>query len=130
MKRLSSLLFIVTFLAGCQPKPALHPGSISSLDSYAYDILLIEQDTLNNAKAEFAAGKLPAAAKDPLNAAITQYNLTEAAWRSYHSGGAGETVLQKAVAALVAAMGDLERAINPNYKVNPITMWEHDWRLA
>src|SRR5438132_13501491 len=70
--RLYLKLFAVGLLAfatvGCHKKVvATHPGAISNLDSYAYDILLVEQDALNDAVAKYKAGQLPMGTKDVLN---------------------------------------------------------------
>jgi len=79
------ILSLCLALAGCAKTVAVHPGAISNLDSYAYDLLIVEQDSINTAKAQYQAGQLPASAKTALNAAIDQYNITEATWQSYHA---------------------------------------------
>lgn len=111
MKKLCVLLSLV-LMAGCQKTVTVHPGAISNFDSYAYDILLVEQDAINTARAEFTAGQLPAAARDPLNAAIDQYNAAQTVWQSYHATGQGQSALQNALTALVAAVGELQKLMN------------------
>jgi N-methylhydantoinase B/oxoprolinase/acetone carboxylase alpha subunit len=104
---------LVMLMAGCTKNPvAVHPGSISNFDSYAYDILLVEQDAITTARAQYVAGQLPAAAKPILNNAIAQYNATQAAWQSYHASGAGQSTLQQALDGLVALVGALQQALN------------------
>lgn len=111
MKFLVPLLLCLT-LAGCAKKVPVHPGSISNLDSYSYDILLVEQDVLNNAKTAFQAGQIPASAKDSINAAIRQFDVALGAWQGYHSGLTKDTTaLQNAVDALVGAVSALEQAL-------------------
>jgi hypothetical protein len=73
--------------------------------------LLADQDVINAAKAQFAAGNLPSAAKTPLNQAISAYNIAESAWQGYHSAGGDSTALQQALDALVAAVGALQQVL-------------------
>jgi len=113
--KLVPILLIVALL-GCAKKVQVHPGAISNLDSYAYDILLVEQDAINTAKAQFQAGQLPPAAKEPINYAIQQYNVTQGAWQAYHAGGGDATKLQQALNALVGAVGELQKIIAPSKK--------------
>lgn len=114
MKQLWCLIVVAAMLLGmgCAKKAvSVHPGAISDYDSYAYDILLVEQSAINEARAQYQAGNLPAAAKDPLNTAITQYNLAEAGWKAYHGTGGDSTALQQAIDALVGAVGILQKAL-------------------
>ena len=117
MTKLSALLSCLALIAllytGCAKKVvAVHPGAISNYDSYAYDILTVEQGAINTAKAAFMAGTLPADAKDKLNAAIVQYNLTLAAWQGYHAAGGDSTALQQAIATLVSSVGALQAILH------------------
>lgn len=108
------LYFLVITSTGCglfKQKVPVHPGAVSNLDSYAYDILLVEQSTLNSAVASFKAGTLPPNAKDPLNGAIQQYNTAQGAWQAYHAGGGNGTVLQQALDALIGAVGQLQKSL-------------------
>lgn len=107
------LLFALMFCIGCPSGgPAVHPGSVSNVDSWAYDILTVEQDAINQARTDFKAGNLPASAKEPLNTAIAQYNVALAAWQSYHAGLTTDaTALQNSVNALVGAFGEVQKLI-------------------
>ncbi len=107
-----TLAFIVVGQSGCLKKLAIHPGSISSLDSYAYDLLLVEQDSINQARALYLSNSLPATAKVPLNDAIKQYNVTLAAWSAYHATTQGADKLQQALDSLVAAVGEVQKILN------------------
>jgi len=112
MKIYTALVFIV-LMAGCTKNPiAVHPGSISNFDSYAYDILIVEQDAITQARTQYVAGQLPESAKTVLNNAITQYNATETAWQAYHANGAGQSTLQQALDGLVALVGALQQILN------------------
>lgn len=111
MKKLCALLSLVVML-GCQKTVTVHPGAISNFDSYSYDILLVEQDAINTARAQFVSGQLPAAARESLNVAIDQYNAAENVWQTYHSTGQGQSALQQALTALVSAVGELQKLLN------------------
>jgi hypothetical protein len=114
------LVFSVVGTTGCAKKVVIHPGSISNLDSYAFDLLLVEQATLTQAKLQWASGQLPASIKGPLNIAIDQYNVTENAWQTYHgTGGSNEGALQQALTTLVTVMGDLAKLL-PNSGLKPV----------
>ena len=113
MKKLLSIVLIPLLFSGCAKKVvAVHPGAISNYDSYAYDILTVEQGAINTAKAAFTAGTLPPDAKDKLNAAIVQYNLTLAAWQGYHAAGGDSTALQQAITTLVSTVGALQAVLH------------------
>ena len=103
------LIALLIVLTGCAKHIPIHPGSISNLDSYAYDSLLIEQDIINGAKAQFASGAVNSADfKHVLNIAITQYNVAEEQWQLYHKSGANAAALQQALDALVLAVGQVQ----------------------
>lgn len=115
------LLVLCLLFTGCN-KTAVptHPGAISNVDSYAYDVLLVEQDVINTARADYMAGKLPPAAKDLLNAAIAQYNVAQSAWQSYHASGGDATALQTAINALIGAVGGLQQALGKTPTTVPV----------
>jgi len=109
LKKLITMLSLVVIMGslGCGKKVAIHPGAISNLDSYSYDVLLTEQDVLIAAKADVLAGTLNA--KDQVNTAIAQYNTTQGLWQVYHANGQGADALTQAVAALVTLLGDIQK---------------------
>lgn len=103
---------IIAAADGCAKKVGVHPGSISNLDSYAYDLLLVEQDVLNQAKASYAAGSLPESAVPVFNKAVAQYNVAQSAWHAYHDQhAANDSALSDALNALVGAVGELQRTL-------------------
>jgi hypothetical protein len=116
MKKVFSFLLIAVMAVtiGCGPKKsvAVHPGAISKLDSYAYDLLLVEQDAIKSVQASFAQGALPPSSKEAINAAVAQYNVAEAAWQSYHAGLSKDTtILQNALDGLVGGVGALQQQL-------------------
>ncbi len=70
---------------GCGPKHVVHPGAVDNFDSNVYDTLTIAQGVLDQAKTEFAQGKLPATAKTVINDAGGAYNLLRDAWLGYRA---------------------------------------------
>src|SRR6266568_9100127 len=114
--RFSIIALLLIASVGCAKlglqKATIHPGAISNLDSYAYDILIVEQDAIGTAKAQYDSSQLPPSAKPALNAAIDQYNIAIAAWKIYHASGQGQPALQQALDALIAAVGALEQALH------------------
>lgn len=125
MKRIT-LAFVLFALVGCQKKISIHPGAVSNLDSYAFDLLLVEQDVLAQARVDYLNGRLPEAARPAFNAAASQYNITQAAWQAYHSGhAANDTVLQDALNALVAAVGQLQQVLGKKpVPIGVLVIWQ------
>lgn len=121
MKTLLMLALLLSSVGCAKKTVTVHPGAISNLDSYAYDVLLVEQDTINQAKTSFEAGQLPASAKDPLNYAAKQYTVTLAAWNAYHAGGSNASVLQNAISVLVAAVGELMKQMPNKNVLKPVS---------
>lgn len=123
---------LLSALLGCAKSVTVHPGATSSLDSYGYDVLLVEQAVLNQARANYLAGSLPAQAKAPLNAAIRQFNVTQAAWQAYHANGEGAPALQQALTTLISVVAELQRVLGQAVKpAPPITgALVPTWRFA
>ncbi len=95
-------------LMGCSAKKPLHPGAVSNVDSYSYDVLLISQTIIGQARADYLAQNLPASSKDVLNKAIDSYNVAESSWQSYHAGTSKDsTALEQAIQALSGAVAAL-----------------------
>lgn len=131
MKRTALVLSLLLLVTGCAKKVAVHPGAISNLDSYSYDILIVEQEVLTTARAQFTAGTLPPSAKPFLKNAITQYNVAESAWHAYHSEhSANATALQDAINALVAAVSQLQQQLGKTPAAVPqafLKGWSPAW---
>src|SRR5689334_3115546 len=78
-----SLLAALAFSAnGCHKN--IHPGAISTVDSNAYDTLLIAQAALDEGRKTIAENPSPAYA-NAFNKAVAIYNQAEADWQLYHS---------------------------------------------
>jgi hypothetical protein len=51
------------FLVSCTAHYSVHPGALNKSDSAAYDTLLIAENTIDQARLDFQAGRLPDGAK-------------------------------------------------------------------
>lgn len=88
MRRLLAVAVLLLGLVtnGCGGKQvAPHPGSIDMFDSRVYDVLLVFQGALDQAKLEYRAGKLPQSrqVKDTINTAGESYDLLRTTWLAY-----------------------------------------------
>lgn len=66
---------------GCHKN--IHPGAISTVDSNAYDTLLIAQAALDEGRKTIAENP-SAEYKTAFNSAVAVYNQAEADWQLYH----------------------------------------------
>lgn len=79
------VLGLAVLVWGCGKNYKAHPMAVDTFDSKTYDTLLIAQGGLDEAKQEFAIGKLPPATKDVINGAGNAYNLLRDAWLGYRA---------------------------------------------
>lgn len=102
-------------LACASKNVQVHPGAVSTLDSQAYDTLLIAQEVITQAQASYRARSLPEAAKPVINRAVDSYNIARAAWLEYRAIEAGDVegaahaaeALRLAIANLVGAVANI-----------------------
>ena len=97
--------------SGCVAHYSVHPASLSTDDSAAYDALLIAQGTIDQARTALQAGQLPDSAKDPLNALINSYNVARTSWLTYRGALATNLPSDVYVAQLTQNLTDLTNAI-------------------
>lgn len=102
---------LVVPVSGCATHYLVHPGSLSTDDSGAYDALLIAQATIDQARTSLQAGQLPGTAKDPLNALINAYNLAHASWLTYRGALATNVPSAAYLSQLTQNLTDLTNAI-------------------
>ena len=77
------VLLVLLLYACAAVHYTVHPGALNSMDSAAYDALLIAETTIDQARADIQAGQLPAGAKDALAKLVTVYNLARESWLTY-----------------------------------------------
>jgi hypothetical protein len=86
----------------CSAHYTVHPGALNTTDSAAYDALLIAETTIDQARLQFQAGKLPTEAKTALDALVLSYNTARTAWLAYRG----------ALAANVSSQADFDQVTN------------------
>jgi hypothetical protein len=69
----------------------MHPGALSSLDSTAYDTLLIAENTIDQACTDSESHPLTPDMKDALNALVASYNVARDSWLTYRGALATNT---------------------------------------
>jgi hypothetical protein len=109
----SCVAVLLIVLYACAP--AIHPNAVSQLDSTTYDALITANAAINQAKADVAAGTLPASATQVVNDTVAAYNTARGAWLTYRhtveSLAPGAAAPAAETAALEAALSSLTTAI-------------------
>ena len=70
----------VVFTIGCQKKITPHPNQLNAFDGQAYDSLVSAQAALDEAKGQYASGKLPPSSKAIINDAGAVYESARTGW--------------------------------------------------
>ena len=82
-------LLLVALLAAatsaCAVRYTIHPGALNKTDSAAYDILLVAETAIDQARLDYKSGHLPAGAKPAFDALINSYNIARESWLAYRS---------------------------------------------
>src|SRR5207249_8663576 len=82
-------LLLVALLAAatsaCAVRYTVHPGALNKTDSAAYDILLVAETAIDQARLDYKSGHLPAVAKPAFDALIQSYNIARDSWLAYRS---------------------------------------------
>lgn len=113
------LLPLVFATSACAAHYAIHPGALNTGDSAAYDTLLIAQTTIDQAKAAYQAGQLPADSKDPLNALIRSYTVARESWLTYRGAVSANVASDQYFQQLTKNLTDLTNAIRALKGVKP-----------
>ena len=95
----------------CAARYTIHPGALSTTDSAAYDTLLIAQATIDQARVEFEANRLPAGTKPALEALIESYNITRTSWLAYRGAVSSNVPSDIYFNQLTKNLRDLSNAI-------------------
>jgi hypothetical protein len=109
------LLFLVS---ACATHYITHPGALNKTDSVAYDALLIAETTIDQARLELQAGKLPAEAKGALQELIRVYNVAREAWLTYRGALATNAESSVYFDRLTQNLSDLTNAIRKFEEAN------------
>ena len=82
-------LLLVALLAAatsaCAARYTVHPGALNKTDSAAYDILLVAETAIDQARLDYKSGHLPAGAKPAFEALVQSYNIARDSWLAYRS---------------------------------------------
>ena len=70
----------VIFTIGCQKKVTPHPNQLNAFDGQAYDSLVSAQAAIDEAKGQYASGKLPPSSKAIINDAGAVYESARTGW--------------------------------------------------
>jgi hypothetical protein len=85
----------------------VHPGSVSTIDSQAYDALLVAQATIDQAR----LSPLPESIKPALNKAVLAYNVARDSWLTYRGALATKADPAVYLAQLNKNLSELSDAI-------------------
>ena len=106
------MVLLLMTLTACAARQHWHPAAVSKMDSAAYDVLLIAEATIDEARRQFAtAAEIPVVVKEPLNALIASYNVARSAWLTYRGAVASNVPAQEYYATLSANLASLSDAI-------------------
>ncbi len=113
-------LVLVVMLPGllatssCVARYTLHPGALNKTDSGAYDVLLVAESTIDQARILYQAGRLPRPAADALNRLIEAYNIARESWLIYR--GSPSTIYLDQVIRNVSDLAKAVRAFETEAK--------------
>lgn len=110
-----SLLSLNLSLSGCaalQKKVVIHPGSLSTFDSYTFDVLYSAQKTLEDTKVQFKDTQ-DSKVKGLLNESIAAYNIAESAYQTFHKASTPQNLqnLQLELDNLVKAISYMKTTL-------------------
>ena len=109
MKRF--LAVAVLLVAGCS---AMHPGAVNQFDNASYNTLLTTDSVIQQAKADYVAGKFPTSAmpamKTAINNLVAVYNVADSAYLEYHTAVAQGTATPAQVTAVTNALKQVNSA--------------------
>ena len=73
-----TMLLVALLLAAtsaCAARYTVHPGALNKTDSAAYDMLLVAETAIDQARLAFKSGQLPGGARPALDALVRSYSL-------------------------------------------------------
>jgi len=113
LKSLALVLFVPLVLSttGCAAHYTVHPGSLNTADSAAYDILLIAKAAIDQARVENQIRALAPDLKDTLNNVIQAYNVARDAWLTYRGAISTNTPSDQYLQQLTKNLTDLTGAL-------------------
>jgi len=112
--QLRAALLSVLLVASCAMHN-VHPGSVNRADSSAYDVLLISQAVIDQARVELGTGTLPDTLRPGLQRLVESYNTARTSWLTYRNavlvGQATDAGgMNRAITALSIALDAFQRS--------------------
>jgi hypothetical protein len=113
LRTLRLLLIIPPLLSAtaCGAHYQIHPAALNQTDSAAYDTLLIAETTIDQARVEYQAGRIPLDTKDALDALVKSYNVARESWLTYRGAITTNVPAQTYFDKLTTNLSDLTNAI-------------------
>jgi type II secretory pathway component PulM len=98
---------LLIFGSACVAHYAVHPGSLNTADSAAYDTLLIAETVIDQARPE----NISPTEKDALKTLVACYNAARESWLTYRGALATNTPSDQYFQQLSKNLADLTNAI-------------------
>jgi hypothetical protein len=103
---------LVLCVSGCATMHySVHPGALNPTDSAAYDMLLIAQATIEQAKADYQDHQLPPSTKGAINTLVQSYTVARESWLTYRGAIATNVPSDQYFQQLNKNLSDLITAI-------------------
>jgi hypothetical protein len=110
-----ALLLLLLIVAGtttaCAGQYTVHPGAVNTADSIGYDALLIAKNTIDQARTDYQAGRLPDSSKEAFNGLVRSYNVARESWLTYRGAVATNMPADQYLQQLNQNLADLTIAI-------------------
>jgi len=95
----------------CAARYTVHPGALNTVDSAAYDTLLIAETAIDQSRMAYQSGQLPSDAKDSLDTLVGSYNAARDSWLTYRGAIATNAPSGQYMEQLNKNLSDLTSAI-------------------
>lgn len=109
LKVVAMVLLIPLFLAtpACAAHYTVHPDALNTVDSAAFDLLLVAHDVIDQARMD----PLSETGKDDLDTLIKSYNVARDAWLAYRNAVSTNVPADQYARQLTQSLTDLANAI-------------------
>jgi len=102
---------LLLLASACAAHYTVHPGALNQTDSGSYDVLVIAEATIDQARIEYQAKRLPDNSKAALNALVKSYNVARDSWLTYRGAISTNVPAQAYFDQLTNNLSDLTTAI-------------------
>jgi hypothetical protein len=105
------LVTLVIPTTACAAHYSVHPGAINTVDSAAYDTLLVAKSAIDQGRTEYQSGRLPSEARNAFNTLVETYNLARASWLTYRGAVTTNVPSDQYLQQLNKSLTDLTHAL-------------------